>query len=308
MIESSLTAKYILMCDKLRNNTLSDNKLKLKYNNVHKNEMIDYDVIENFCNILKDNKSFKGVLDISYNNLNEINLFNIMCSVYENKNIIGLNIKNNKISKMIFNKILLILEKNYLEYLNIQNTYINTQEIKNIIFTALNKNIISLKLPYLNIENFQFLINNLKDNNSINKLYFFISYNNQGYKNCIVEDENVINNYDDYTNNVKDLFKELLTVIEKKTNIKCVKCDADCHDKELNEIISFINSTCEKHKNNLEKIHIINDNKMQINSFEKMKLLISDINGKGKHIEKFEREEKIVLDNDVITFLEKMLQ
>ncbi|EUR68112.1 hypothetical protein PFBG_04077 [Plasmodium falciparum 7G8] len=286
-MENSLTAKYILMSDKLKNNTLFDNKLKLKYNNIDKNEMIDFDVIENFCNILKDNKCFKGVLDISYNNLNEINLFNIMCSVYENKNIIGLNIKNNKITKMIFNKILLILEKNYLKYLNIQNTYINTQEIKNIIFTALNKNITSLKLPHLNIENFQFLIHNLKENNSINKLYFFISYNNQGYKNCIVQDENVINNYEDYINvtqnikigNVKDLFKELLTVIEKKTNIQCVKCDADCNDKELNEIISFINSTCKKHKNNLEKVQVINDNKIQINSFEKMKLLISDING-----------------------------
>lgn len=199
-MENSLTAKYILMSDKLKNNTLFDNKLKLKYNNIDKNEMIDFDVIENFCNILKDNKCFKGVLDISYNNLNEINLFNIMCSVYENKNIIGLNIKNNKITKMIFNKILLILEKNYLKYLNIQNTYINTQEIKNIIFTALNKNITSLKLPHLNIENFQFLIHNLKENNSINKLYFFISYNNQGYKNCIVQDENVINNYEDYIN------------------------------------------------------------------------------------------------------------
>lgn len=78
---------------------------------------------------------------------------------------------------------------------------------------------------------------------------------------------------------MKDLFKELLTVIEKKTNIQCVKCDADCNDKELNEIISFINSTCKKHKNNLEKVQVINDNKIQINSFEKMKLLISDING-----------------------------
>ncbi|KOB85681.1 hypothetical protein PFDG_01190 [Plasmodium falciparum Dd2] len=255
------------MSDNRKNNTFFDNNLKLKTNNIDKKERIDFDVIENFCHFLKYNKCFKGVLDISYTTLTEINLLNNMGGEHENKNILGSDIK-----------------------------------------ITLNKNITSLKLPHLNIENFQFLIHNLKENNSINKLYFFISYNNQGYKNCIVQDENVINNYEDYINNVKDLFKELLTVIEKKTNIQCVKCDADCNDKELNEIISFINSTCKKHKNNLEKVQVINDNKIQINSFEKMKLLISDINGKGKHIEKFEREEKIVLDHDVITFLEKMLQ
>ncbi|CRH02800.1 conserved Plasmodium protein, unknown function [Plasmodium relictum] len=305
-MKNSVTENYIATTDKLKNNNCNDKKIRLKCNNLDRNENIDYDIIDNFCNALKKNTTFNGTLDISYNNLDEINLFKVMCCAYENKNIIGLNIKCNKVTKMIYNKLLLILENNNIEYLNIQDIELTNQEIKNIIFYSLSKNIKSFKLPFLNKETFQYLIEYLESNDSLTKLHFSININNQINLNNI-HNENIINNYQNYINNLKNLFKEFINVIENKINITNVKCKINFQDEEIEEMISFIHSVCEKHKKILKKNKKFTEHKMKVNSSEIMQLLISDITGKNKHIEKFEKEEHTIFDEDAINTIQKLL-
>ncbi|CRG97010.1 conserved Plasmodium protein, unknown function [Plasmodium gallinaceum] len=304
-MKNSLTENYIIITDKLKNDKFIEKKIKLKCRNLNINENIDDDIIDNFCNVLKKNKTFIGILDISYNNLNEINLFKVICSVYENKNITGLNIKYNKVTKMIFNKLLLIIENNNLEYLNIQNIELTNQEIKNIIFYTLNKNIKYLKLPYLNQEAFQYLIESLKKNDSLTKLHFFVGINNQNNSNNI-HNENIINNYQNTIDNLKNLFKEFLDVIVNKINITNIECKINFQDEELEEMKSFIHSVCEKRKN-LKTNKRFNEQELKINSLEIMKSLIPEITGKNKHIEKFEKEEHIIFEENVINVLQKLL-
>ncbi|SBT81054.1 conserved Plasmodium protein, unknown function [Plasmodium malariae] len=306
-MDNSLITTYILITEKLNSNKFTGHKIKLKSSILCRQEDVDYDVIENFCNVLKKNTSFSGYLDISYNNLNEINLFHVICSVYENKNIRGLNIKGNKITNMIFQKILLNLEHNNFEYLNIQSTQLNDQQIKNIIFSTLNKKVQSLKLPFLNINTFQYLIKYLIYNDSIKKLHFFITYHNETISKHTQNNENVIGNYQNYVHSLRNLFKQFIQVVEDKANIKNVKCKMNFHDDEIEEMISFINSVCEKHKRNSEKDQKMNEHIMRVTPLEKIQLLISDINGTTKHIEKFEKEVQMTFDKDVITFLQKIL-
>ncbi|SBS88791.1 conserved Plasmodium protein, unknown function [Plasmodium ovale curtisi] len=301
-MENSLTANYIRVTEQLRNGRLIDEKLKLEGINEH----VDYDVIESFCDELKKNTTFSGELNISHNNLNEVNMFNIICSVHENKKITGLNVEGNKITKMIFNKILLLLEKENFHHLNIQSTQLNNQEIKNVIFSTLNNNIKSLKLPPLDLETFPFLIKHLKGNNSIERLHFLISHNqmNASFKR---NDENVANAFMDYVHVNIILFKDLLEVVEIKENVKTVKCNINFYDDEIEELVTFINCVCERRANTFNNSLTWNDNKMKITSQEKMQLLMPDITGAHKHIEKFEREVQVALDADIIKLLQKML-
>lgn len=193
-----LSIKYLKLAEELKNNNFSEIKLNLKCNNLcaeNKNEVIDYNIIENFCNALKNNKSFNGIIDISYNNLNEINLFNLICNVSQNKKIVGLNVKGNIITKMIFKKLLLIIESNNIEYLNIQNTQLSNQEIRNVIFSSLNNNIKILKLHFLTLQNFLFLIKYIKENNNLQKIHFYISYNTEVANTLNIKNENAIQSY-----------------------------------------------------------------------------------------------------------------
>ncbi|GAW83748.1 hypothetical protein, conserved [Plasmodium gonderi] len=305
--EGSLTTQYILITEKLKCNEFVCKKIKLKPSVPGRNEQIDYDVIDNFCDALKNNISFNGYIDISQNNLNEIYLFHILCSVHENKNISGLNIKGNKITSMLFNKILLILENNNFKYLNIQDTEISTQEIKNIIFSSLHKKIESLKLPSLNLETFEFMIEYLRDNNSVEKLHFLMFYSNQMNFTLKQYNENINNNFENYIHNLKNLMKKFLNVVEKKENIKSIKFEIDFHDEEIDEMMEFIHSACERHRIGASGGHGLSENKLRINSMEKIQLLMSDIGGMNRHIEKFEKEVSIPFDKDVISFLQKML-
>ncbi|EDL44182.1 hypothetical protein, conserved [Plasmodium vivax] len=202
--DRSLTTKYILMTERLKGNQLEGRKLKLKAcapgtkEPIDPIDPIDHDVIEQFCDALKRNTSFKGYLDISHNDLNETCLFHILCSVYESKNITGMNLRGNKITNMLFNKILLILESNNLEYINVQNTELNNQQIKNIIFCSLNRRLKFMKLSFLNLDTFQFLVEYLRDNDSVEKLHFFMSYGHQMNSSRTQDDENIANNFENY--------------------------------------------------------------------------------------------------------------
>ncbi|GAB69201.1 hypothetical protein PCYB_146300 [Plasmodium cynomolgi strain B] len=308
--ERSLTTKYILMTELLKGNQLEGKKLKLKAcapGTKEPIDPIDHDVIEQFCDALKRNTSFNGYLDISYNDLNETCLFHILCTVYESKNIIGLNLRGNKITSMLFNKILLILESNNFEYINVQNTELNNQQIKNIIFCSLNKRVKFIKLPFLNLDTFHFLVEYLHDNNSLEKLHFFMSYSHQMNSSRTQDDENITNNFENYVHNLKNALKEFLDVIENKENVKDVKCEIDFHDQEVDEMVCFIHAACERHRRMEEDGQGLRDNRMHISSTEKMLLLMPDIDGRNKHIEKFEKEVPVTFDKDVISFLQKML-
>ncbi|VTZ71218.1 conserved Plasmodium protein, unknown function [Plasmodium chabaudi chabaudi] len=305
-----LSIKYLKRTEELKNDNLNKTKLNLKCKNLgmgKKIEIIDYNIIENFCNALKTNKTFEGILDISNNNLNEINLFNVICSVSENKKIIGLNTKGNIITKMIFKKLLLIIESNNIEYLNIQNTQLNNQEIKNIIFSSLNNNIKILKLHFLTLQNFIFLIKYLKENNHLQKIHFYLTYNTEVVNTPNIKNENASQAYPLYIHNLRKAFKEFLQVVENKVNIINVKCETDICDAEIKEMINYITHICNKH------VKIQNDDQqnskkeMEINSMEKVQLLLSDISGKQKHIKKFEKELPIVFDKDIIAFVQKIL-
>lgn len=200
-VERSLTTKYILMTEQLKDNQMEGKKLKLKAcapGTKEPMDPIDHDVIEQFCDALKKNTSFNGYLDISYNDLNETCLFHILCTVYRSKSITGLNLKGNKITNMLFNKILLILESNNFEYINVQNTELNNQQIKNIIFSLLNKKVKFIKLPFLNLDTFLFLVEYLRDNNSVEKLHFFMSYGHEMNSSLTQDDENIKNNFENY--------------------------------------------------------------------------------------------------------------
>ncbi|CAD2114188.1 conserved Plasmodium protein, unknown function [Plasmodium vinckei] len=305
-----LSIKYLKLTEELKNDNFNERKLNLKWNNLgmgKKNEIIDCNIIENFCNALKNNKSFEGIIDISNNNLNEINLFNLICSINENKKIIGLNAKGNIITKMIFKKLLLIIESNSIEYLNIQNTQLNNQEIKNIIFSSLNNNIKILKLHFLTLQNFLFLIKYIKENNNLQKIHFYLTYNTELVNTPNIKNENATQAYPLYIHNLRKAFKEFLQVIENKINIINVKCKTDIYDTEIKEMIDYTTHVCNKHvkiqyndKQNSKK-------EMEINSMEKVQLLLPDINGKQKHIKKFEKELPIVFDKDIIAFIQKIM-
>ncbi|KJP88694.1 hypothetical protein AK88_01575 [Plasmodium fragile] len=308
--ERSLTTKYILMTERLKGNELEGKKLKLKACASGRKESIDsidHDVIEQFCDALKTNTSFSGYLDISYNDLNETCLFHILCTVYERKNINGLNLRGNKITSMLFNKILLILENNNFEYINVQNTELNNQQIKNIIFCSLNNRVKFIKLPFLNLNTFQFLVEYLRDNDSVEKLHFFMSYGHQMNSSLTQDDENIRNNFENYVHNLKNALKEFIDVIENKANVKDVKCEIDFHDQEIDEMVCFIHAACERHRRMAEDGQGLLENRMHISSTEKMLLLMPDIDGRTKHVEKFEKEVPITFDKDVISFLQKML-
>ncbi|ANQ11139.1 Uncharacterized protein PCOAH_00052970 [Plasmodium coatneyi] len=308
--ERSLTTKYILMTERLKDNQLEGKKVKLKVcppGTKEPIDPIDHDVIEQFCDALKRNTSFNGYLDISYNDLNETCLFNILCTVYECKNITGLNLRGNKITNMLFNKILLILESNNFEYINVQKTELNNQQIKNIIFCSLNKGVKFIKLPFLNLDTFHFLVEYLRDNNSVQKLHFSMSYGHQMNSSLTQDDENIANNFENYVHNLKNALKEFLDVIENKENVKDVKCEIDFHDQEVDEMVCFIQAACERHRRMEGDGQELLENRMNITSTEKMLLLMPDIDGRNKHIEKFEKEVPVTFDKDVISFLQKML-
>ncbi|CAG9472449.1 unnamed protein product [Plasmodium vivax] len=311
--DRSLTTKYILMTERLKGNQLEGRKLKLKAcapgtkEPIDPIDPIDHDVIEQFCDALKRNTSFKGYLDISHNDLNETCLFHILCSVYESKNITGMNLRGNKITNMLFNKILLILESNNLEYINVQNTELNNQQIKNIIFCSLNRRLKFMKLSFLNLDTFQFLVEYLRDNDSVEKLHFFMSYGHQMNSSRTQDDENIANNFENYVHNLKNALKEFLDVIENKANVKEVRCEIDFHDQEVDEMVCFIHAACERHRRMEGDDQGLLENGMQITSSEKMLLLMPDIDGRNKHIEKFEKEVPFTFDKDVISFLQKML-
>ncbi|EUD66084.1 hypothetical protein C922_03554 [Plasmodium inui San Antonio 1] len=294
--ERSLTTKYILMTERLKGNQLEGKKLKLKVcapgtkepiDSIDPNapsdpsDPIDHDVIEHFCDALKRNTSFNGYLDISYNDLNETCLFHILCTVYECKNITGLNLRGNKITSMLFNKILLILESNNFEYINVQRTELNNQQIKNIIFCSLNKRVKFIKLPFLNLDTFQFLVEYLSDNESVEKLHFFMSYHHQMNSFLTEDDENITNNFENYVHNLKNALKEFLDVIENKENVMDVKCEIDFHDEEVDELVCFIHAACERHRRMAGDGPGLRENRMHISSTEKMLLLMPDIDGCG---------------------------
>ncbi|CDU20888.1 conserved Plasmodium protein, unknown function [Plasmodium yoelii] len=305
-MDNVLSMNYLKLTEELKKNNLDKIKLSLKCNNLCV-ENIDYNIIENFGKSLKNNKSFKGIIDISYNNLNEINLFNLICNISQNKQIIGLNIKGNVITKMILKKILLIIETNYIEYLNIQHTKLNNQEIRNIIFSSLNNNVKILKLHFLTLNNFLFLIKYIKENSSLQKIHFYITYKTEIINNLNIKNENDIQLYPLYIHNLRKAFKEFLEAIENKDKIINVKCKTDIYDSEIKETINYITHVCNKHvciqKRNKENCQ----KGMEINSLEKVKLLLSDINGKERHIKKFEKELPIVFDKDVLEFIQKTL-
>lgn len=250
------------------------------------------------------------ILDISLNNLNETNLFQIISSVYDNKKIIGLNLKYNKLTENILKKIISIIEeKKHFEYLNIQYTFLNYQAIKQIIFYSLNKNNIkTLKLPSLNLNAFQTLVQNLKNNTSLNKLYFSITSDaNINKLNTNTENELLDKKQHILINNLKKTFNTFLDVIENKTNLLKIKCDIDFKDDEFEELTDSLVSICEEHKEILEKENKIKKNKMIINSKEIMNLLKTDILEENIHIPKFEKEESKLFEPDAVNIIQKML-
>ncbi|VWU50830.1 conserved protein, unknown function [Hepatocystis sp. ex Piliocolobus tephrosceles] len=314
-METCLTSNYIKITEKLKSPNFSPQKIKLKSKNLNNNgnnnynDIIDCDIIECFCEALQNNTTFKGKLDLSYNNLNELHLFNILSTVYENENISGINIKHNKITKLVLNKLLLIINnKANIKYLNIQNTYLNNQEIKNIIYSSLSHNYIeTLKLPYLHIEVFPFFIKHLNENNFINKLHILITSRDFINSNNSIFHDNAKETYENCIQKLRKLFKELYNVVENKENIKNVKFEIDFHDQEIEDLIDCIKYTCEKHKESLKKEQKNNEDAIEISSFEKIQLLMSDIKGTKKHIKKFEKEVPLHFNKDIVNLIQKML-
>lgn len=83
---------------------------------------------------------------------------------------------------------------------------------------------------------------------------------------------------------MRKAFKEFLQIIENKVNIINVKCKTDTCDIEIKEMINYITHICNKHVNIQNNDKQNSQKEMEINSLEKVKLLLSDINGYDQKI------------------------